>query len=60
LKMVGRENRGGDLDLLRVLRHDLPDGPQPALIYQAGRFAVILLAALAAVVGAPRMSWFLK
>jgi hypothetical protein len=48
--MARRENRGGDLDLLRVLRHDLPGGPQPAVIYPAGRYAVILLTALAAVV----------
>jgi hypothetical protein len=48
--MTRRENRGGDLDLLRVLRHDLSDGPQPTLIYPAGRYAVILLTALAAVV----------
>jgi hypothetical protein len=50
--MVRRENRGGDLDLLRVLRPDLPGGPQPAVIYPVRRFAVIMLTALAAVVAA--------
>jgi hypothetical protein len=48
--MLRQENRGGDLDLLRVLRHDLIGGPQPAVIFPAGRFVVLLLTAMAAVV----------
>ena len=50
--MMRCDKEGGELNLLRVLRHDLSDKPQPLVIYPARRVVVIVLAALAAVLTA--------
>ena len=50
--MMRRDRRGGELNLLRVLRHDLSDEPQPLTVYSHRRVVVIVLTAIAAVLTA--------
>jgi hypothetical protein len=44
-----RETRGGELDLIRVLRHDLPGEQEPTVI-QVWRLVVVVLAAVSSAV----------
>jgi hypothetical protein len=47
--MMRRETRGGDLNLIRVLRHDLSDKPTQTIMYIPRRIVVMVLTAIAAV-----------
>jgi len=52
--MMRRQTNGGDLNLIRVLRHDLSEEPLPASIPLTWRVVALVLAAAAAILTAVR------
>jgi len=52
--MMRRQTNGGDLNLIRVLRHDLSGEPLPTGMPLTWRVVAIILAAAAAVLTAVR------
>jgi hypothetical protein len=50
--MMRRETRGGELNLIRVLRHDLTEEHLPMVVFHPGRVIVIVVSSIAAVMAA--------